>query len=232
MPKKLNFKEIFGTFIKDDQILDYPTQTSFSVTFHHKAEKEAQRTWLFDQFKKWWEVVLRESENALYQSYLGVEEKVVKIGIKIAGGLVETNDIFSQNLQGTIKKTLAQTVQKAFPLDFDPQNPLFDSTHNFRYLFRLACADWEEQQKRLDKLIVKGDIGLESLIQDSGAVLYKHPNHQLMGWCGKDSSNKDYFFLSLRWKQDFSTENLKILERILKAYFSGMGFHVTDCKTE
>jgi hypothetical protein len=224
--KKLTLRDVVGGIVNEDLLQD-AGKLSFLVTFKTHAYEQGHVNWLEPKFEEW----ARETEQASGISTTNVTfhkasrkggEGSIAVRMEISGTILHLpvrNTSFLGNMISTIRKNLAEIVMLSYYPEFDYKNPLFDALHIHEYVFLLGCDVWEEGKKRLERL-VWDRFDLEKLLNGCGAFLKKieYENDQLL--------------VALRWKNHATETQRDTLEKVLRAYLTGMGLSCLSLKIQ
>jgi len=233
MSKGLNIESVVGGVVKEE-LIDNSSQTSFLVTFQTNACEEGHVIWLSKNFESWGKEikkipgVLDINHISVTKAFPKGKKGVISVGIVVKGalsGAVHAKDTsFWANLVNTTRKTLAENVLKYFSPNFDFKNPLFDALHVHQYVLTPCCSDWKIGEKRLNDLI-ENIFDFGRIIDDCGAMLVdpKVVRVEKTGMTSKVS-------ITLRWKQNAMESQRETLEKVIKAFFRGMGFDAENLK--
>ncbi|HRY82386.1 MAG TPA: hypothetical protein P5232_01615 [Candidatus Moranbacteria bacterium] len=223
----LTLERVVGGII-DQEVIAFGGTTGFLVTFATNAYEDGHVAWLTQKFEEW----KREIEKAgmiVESVWIKKAPKKggkgsIEISMKILGSLKPLikakNEKFATNLMSTLRKTLAEIVMEYFGPKFDFGNPFFEATHIHRYVFTLLCSNQEEGKEKIVKFI-EDYSDLKNLIDSCGAILKDVP-------CCDEMRLQ----LMIRWKLDATESQRYMLEKVIDAYFQGMGFTSIMWKTE
>ena len=145
--------------------------------------------------------------------------------MKISGSLLFTptgNIACMQNVVSAVRKTLAEIVLSCHAPKFNYKNPLFDALHVHTYTFTPAWdIDEIDRTEKITKLTTN-HIVFGSTLDRCGALL--------LG-VRYDTAN-DLVSVSLRWKQHTTESERDTLEKVFRAYFSGVGIDCQNLKIQ
>lgn len=229
MAKDITLRRVVEGVVEKKLISD-EGETYFLVTLRTKAYEQGHKNWLKKKFDEWEKGVKKEPDLWVESVRINLAAKKgadgsIEIRMKILGSLDFTptgNIAFMQNVVSTLRKTLAEIVLSCYPPKFDYENPLFDALHLHTYIFTPGWdVDEKDRVDRINKLaanpiILGGTLG-RCGVMPRGVEYDRH---------------NDLISVSLRWKQHATETERDTLEKVLRAYFAGLGIDCLNLKIE
>jgi len=220
MSREFNLKDVLAGIV-DVSLIDQSRKTIFLVTFETSAYEEGHVRWLNCQFESWKKQLSKEPGVIVHDVKVvkaaGKGKKgTIEVGIEVPGMILMShaeNTIFAGNLMSAIRKTLAEIVLQDYSPKFDFRNPLFSYSYVHKYSSSLASSDWKKGRAELAAL-AENHFELQILIEDNGAMLRGI----------EVDVEKGTVSIDLRWRLNANENQRMVLEKVLKAYFRGMGF--------
>ena len=221
MSQGLYFNQLVKGII-DPKVIDEKGKFNFLVTFKTRAYEDGHVLWLRREFEDWLKEI-KKIPGVLDAGQFMVKKAKQKSGfgsielsITVAGGIKMASDfntVIAGNVVAAMRKSYAEIILQDYTPGFDYREPLFYAIHDHCYQATHCCSDWTKGKRRLNALQA-GHQELKWQFDACGAILKEV---QISG------DNNDIRMV-MRWKFDANENQRDTLEKVIKAYFAGLGF--------